>query len=127
MSYTPIPKRLVSSELKKLMAQVCEMDAGGEPITHARKLALLMLDRALGYTEERVDDHGTRRRIEHEPDPEFIKICLDRYEGKVPQYQEEEGETLTTNERVTEMLKERLNAVAANVTEGFMAEPQAND
>jgi ABC-type sugar transport system ATPase subunit len=126
MPAQPIPKRLVSQELKKLMATVYDIDPDGMPITHARKLAILMVDRAIGYTEEKIDDSGTRRRIEHEPDPEFIKICLDRYEGKVPQYQEEEGETITTNERITEMLKERLNTVAVNVTKEFMEESTPN-
>lgn len=125
MANAPIPKRLVSQELKKLMSQICDVDPDGTPITHARKIAVLMVNRAIGYTEEVVDDNGTRRRMRYEPDPEFIKICLDRYEGKVPQYQEEEVEAITTNERVTEMLKERLNAVAAKVTEDFtQVEPQ---
>lgn len=107
-----VPTRLVSAELKRLMAMTHTLDECGDPVTLAQVFARRLIDMALGWTEFRVDDRGIKTSVRHDPESWAFVAVLDRYEGKPKAAEDEETPRLEADARVMSLVRDRLNAMA---------------
>jgi len=116
------PKRYNTTELtnhlRELAAEVHDWvqdpddPTDGRIITRGEALARLLFRKALGYSEEIVDDEGNKTVKEHRPEAWAIQLIWDRVEGKTPQAITEDTRRIKAVEKVRELAKARLNAVA---------------
>lgn len=81
-------------------------------ISKAESMARWIWRKALPH----VSDDGTH----HEPELEYIKIVLDRSDGKpgTPKYMDEDTGRESVPDRISRMNQERLNAMADSITTG---------
>ncbi len=78
--------RLLTKSLRELAVDIIEIDPSvdGKATTRAEKLAQVLWDHALGYTEHRRAEEGANMvEIVHKPAPWAITLLYDRLEGKV--------------------------------------------
>ncbi len=114
--------KLLTEHLSKILKEKCSVpiDVNGKQVivTKGEALARQMVASALGYEEAiQVYDKdgipsGTTTVI-HSPDQKLIKEILDRVEGKpATTGVKEESNKPTVADRVTELGKSQLNAIA---------------
>lgn len=108
--------RELTNHLRELAAEVhdwiMEEDGEGKVITKGEALANLLWERALGYDEVKIDDEGNEKRIRHEPAQWAIQLVYERLEGRAPQAVTEDETRRKAKDRVDELAKQRINALA---------------
>ncbi len=103
--------RLVSKYLTEMAtAQDATIDDGEEArmCTRAEKLAQIIWQNALGYTEE---DPKTEVTIIHVPSLAYLRILLERMEGKVQDVSATESKK-SIADRIKETTKKKINDIA---------------
>jgi len=111
--------RYTGKELTKYLRQLA-MEAesvadSGETITKAEALARLLWKKALGYSQMEWRGEADKRQmveVYHPPESWAIQMIYERLEGKTPQATVDEAGKLTAAERVSELSKTRINALA---------------
>ena len=107
--------RAIGTEMTEVVLD--EGPAPGPPriISKAERMARHIWKKALPHK----DDDG----VQQEPDLDYIKIVLDRVEGKPGSGdKKEEGVGETLPDKISRMNKERLNALADDVVKGADAD-----
>jgi len=107
-------KRVATVEITRLIRErgneFHTVDDEGNPLTRLQALALLIWQKALGYTEI---DGKTGTEIVHSPDRGFITTIYDRLDGKMaPAIANNGKKKATVADRVEEQSKRRLNQMA---------------
>lgn len=105
----PYSNRELTNNLRKLAAQAESTDDDGNIIDKGAKLAELLWKKALGYTEL---DPKTGKDEFHRPESWAILLIYERLEGKTPVAMPDENASHKVGERVSELAKGRLNALA---------------
>ena len=100
---------ILTRHLRSLAEEVCSVDDSGNPVTRALKLAMVLWDRALGYSERDPDNPRLIRTVA--PQPWAITLVYDRIEGRAPAAVPE-NQKGTVAQRVTELGLSRINAFA---------------
>jgi hypothetical protein len=119
-----VPGRLsnkaLTAELRKLavIINVEHFDDDGSPLTNEQALARLIWKMALGYTETVIDDNGTRQKVTHKPVAWAMQYLFERIEGKAQVAQPENESGMKAADKVRDLAKQRINALAAGVTSG---------
>ena len=107
--------RALTSELKKLAAEVIDIDDGAEPVTREQKLAQMIWNLALGWIENQRDDDGNLKKIRHPPVAWAMQFLFERCEGKAPQAVQEETTGIRAADKVRELSVERVNAITTKL------------
>lgn len=105
--------------LRKVAAESISMDDSGELITYAEKLARVVWQKAVGYTETQYKNGETFEKI-HPPAAWAIQMLMDRLEGKVTTVSEEGPERLSAADRVGALCVSTVN----NLTEEVAPQPK---
>lgn len=93
----------------------------GTVITKAEAMAMLLWNYALGWEEADPDD--PKKTIKHKPQQWAISLIYDRLEGKAPSAVEDTSGTMTAADKVSELAKNNLNAMAVTVVGGDVSSP----
>lgn len=115
MAKTPgiLSSASMKKELERLGAQVHDMaDEEGNTITRKEALMLQVWKMALGYTEKKRDDRGIMCEVYHAPAPWAMQLVIDRIDGKVGTAVVETSTGLRASEKVSELSRDRINAMA---------------
>ena len=80
-------------------------------LTKAEALAVLLWNKALGFSEPDPDNKGAI--VNHKPEAWAIQLLWERLEGKAPAAVEEQSQTMTAAAKVGELAKSRINSEAA--------------
>lgn len=111
--------RALTTELKKLAAQVHTISDDGTQLTRAEVLADLIWKMALGWTEkiETRDADGNRKIREeyHPPVAWAMQYVFERTEGKAAPMVMEEQTGMRAAEKVRELAKQRINSLSKSV------------
>lgn len=107
-----LSQKALTGELKKLAAEAVDITPDGTPITREQKLAQLIWNQALGWTEEVRDDEGNRKEIKHQPVGWCQQYLFERIEGKAPQAVPDEHTGMKAADKVRELAKDRINQMA---------------
>lgn len=99
----------LTKELKKLAVEVVEMEDDGNALTREQKLARMIWQQALGWTEVVRDDSGNRKEIKHPPVAWCQQFLFERVEGKAAPAREAEGEKISAADKVRELSRDRIN------------------
>lgn len=107
--------------LRQLSAEAHSISDDGSPITKAEAMALLLWNYALGWEEKDPDDPA--KTILHKPQQWAIAMIYDRLEGKAPAAVEDTSGTMTAADKVSELAKNSVNAMASLVVGGDISGP----
>ena len=114
-----INHKAITEGLNKLGAQAHTVSDDGTPITRDEALADLIWKYALGYTETyfETDDRGNKvkREVRHPPASWAMQYIVERREGKVAPAVQEENVGMKAADKVRELAKSRINALAKAV------------
>jgi len=91
--------------------RVNDPEQGDRIASKAEALARIMWKFALGYSEI---DPKTGADKTHKPDKSMIRLLYDRIEGRVPDSAHGKSDTRDVAAKVTELGKQRINAVGEN-------------
>lgn len=108
-----LSSKALTNELRKLAAENLTILNDGTPITRAQKLADLIWNLAVGWTETVVDNNGSRKEVVHPPVPWAMKFAFERLEGRSAEAQVEESERITAADMVRQLSKDRINKMSA--------------
>lgn len=121
------PKKYNSKELtnhlREMAAEVHDVLMDGTVQTRGEALASLLWQKALGYTEKKVDDEGKEVEIVHEPAAWALQMVYERMEGRTPQALSEDETRMKVADKVRELAKNRLNAMAKQTVGGDTPPP----
>ena len=111
------PKQL-TRYLERLAEEIHTVEDGGDSISKAEALAVLLWNKALGYTEQVLKD-GSWHDVRHPPESWAIHLVYDRLEGRVVTNDKGKNEDTEkpVHEKVAEIAKARLNAAAQTAVE----------
>lgn len=118
--------RELTNRLRELLAEHHDtyLDADGRAVmvTKGEALAELVMSRALGWTEETIEETDVpgqtiKKSVEHKPERWAIELIYDRTEGKTPQALPDDKSGLTAAERVGEVAKKKINQLTKEATE----------
>lgn len=112
MAIPKVNPRALTKHLQMLGQEMHTVDNEGNPITREEALARLLWNMALGYTEQVRDDEGNWKTVVHKPVAWAMQAVWDRREGKVPTAIGEDETRVKASDRVRELAKARLNAMA---------------
>lgn len=108
--------RFTGKELTKFLRQIAAeaqtLSDEGDTVTKAEALAKLLWMKALGYVEDRRGDDGKVKQIIHTPESWAIQLIYERLEGKVAPSAGEEGGKISAAEKVSDLNRNRINAMA---------------
>lgn len=107
--------KALTAELRKLAGQAVSVDDNGDPITREMRLAELIWKQALGYTEVIRDEMGTETKRDHPPVAWAQQYLFERMEGKAPVAMPENDGTMKAADKVRQLSKDRVNALAAKI------------
>lgn len=105
--------RALTNKLRELAAEVHDMDPDGTMVTRGEALASLLWNKALGYKEQFIDDDGDKAEIIHPPEAWALQLVYDRLEGKTPVAIQEDSGKIKAKDKVGDLAKKQLNALAA--------------
>lgn len=108
-----LSSRALTANLRELASQAVDIDKAGNPITREMALADLIWKQALGWIEETRDDSGTLQQKKHAPVAWAQQFLYERLEGKPPPATPEVGNAIKARDKIDDLVKNRLNAVAA--------------
>lgn len=103
--------RELTKYLRELAVEAESMDDSGDVITRAKALALLIWKKALGYRGTVVTSAGSKE-VDHAPEAWAMQLIYDRLEGRVAQAATEEAGKQKAADRVSDLSRSRLNAMA---------------
>ena len=106
-----ITGRLLTKKLRELAVDMVSISDDGKPVTRAEKLAMIMWDHALGYTEQTKNKTGSLIDIEHKPAPWAITLLMDRIEGKVANAADPGVDRPSLGQRLKETGAKRINKI----------------
>jgi len=106
---------MLSKFLRMVAQDIEDTDQNLDPITKAEALARLVWKYALGWTEYDPDDPN-KVVLVHKPDWRAVALLYDRIEGKVVAAIPDD-KNLTLPEKVDELAKANLNAIAMSTQE----------
>ena len=106
--------RQLTQHLRELAADYVSIDNEGNPITRGEQLAVIIWEKALGWTETCIKDEK-QEEIYHKPEAWAIALVFERMEGKAPAAVPDDKGTLTTADKVEEIVKSRINSIAEAV------------
>lgn len=109
--------KALTSELRKLMAEVHTTTADGTPITKAEALADIVAKMALGWEEVTRDEMGNLIKKIHPPVAWAIQYVFERMEGKSAIATPENESGMKASDKVRELARDRVNALS-KVTAG---------
>lgn len=119
--------RELTNRLRELLAEVHDTilndDKEAVLITKGEALAELLMKRALGWTEEVIEESGIpgktiARKVERSPERWAIELIYDRTEGKSPQALPDDKGGLTAADRVSEIARKKVNQLTEEATAG---------
>lgn len=112
-----LPGRLggkkLTEELRKLAAEAYTITDDGTPLSREQALSALIWKQALGWTEEVRDENGDRREVIHPPVAWCQQFLFERMEGKAVAAQPEDAGGIRAADKVRDLAKQRVNALAA--------------
>lgn len=112
MASTKVNPRALTKHLQALGQEAVTINDAGDPITREEALARLLWNMALGWTEKARNDEGNWVEVIHKPVAWAMQAVWDRREGKVPQAIGEDEGRIKASDKVRELAKDRLNALA---------------
>lgn len=112
MSALKVNPRALTKHLQSLGQEMHTIDDQGNPITREEALARLLWNMALGYVEKVRNNEGNWEEVAHKPVAWAMQAVWDRREGKVPLAIGEDDNRIKASDRVRELAKDRLNALA---------------
>jgi len=101
--------RQLTLHLREMAAEVLTMDDEGNLLTRGEALAELLWKKALGH--ETIDEK-TEEVTYHKPEAWAISLIWERMEGKAPVAIPDDKGALKIAERVSELVRNRLNSYA---------------
>ena len=104
----------LTKHLRALAAEIETSDDNFNLITRAEMLAMVVWKKALGWVEpaRMQGDVVLVKAAVHKPESWAIQLIYDRIEGKAPQAVPDAKGRLTAAEKVSELVKSKLNAEA---------------
>jgi len=102
----------LTRHLRELAAEAHDMDEGGRVITKGEAMGILLFKKALGGKVRSIDDEGRETEVELKPEAWAIQLIYDRMEGKTPQALPENADRVTAKDKVSDLAKQRINAMA---------------
>lgn len=112
MAAKPYSSKQLTKHLRELAAEAHTWSEECGVITKGEALAKLLWNKALGYEEETVDDEGVKKKQFHPPASWAIQLIYDRMEGKTPQAVPEDEGRIRAVDKVSELARSRVNALA---------------
>lgn len=103
--------KALSDELRKLARMAHDTMIDGETVTREQALAAMIWRQALGWTEEKRDDAGVLRKIDHPPVAWCQQFLFERTEGKAAVATVEPQQGMKAADKVRELAKQRVNAL----------------
>src|SRR5690348_11146241 len=105
--------KALTSELRKLASQVHDVLPDGTQVTREEMLAELIWKQALGWSETTQDEEGNDKKIVHKPVAWAQQYIFERLEGKAIPVQPDNEGGIKAADKVRDLAKQRLNALAA--------------
>ena len=107
----------LTKHLRALAAEIETTDNSFNLITRAEMLAMVVWKKALGWIEpaKKQGEVVLVKEVIHKPESWAIQLIYERLEGKAPQATPDEKGRLTAAEKVTELVRTKLNAEAESV------------
>lgn len=102
--------KLLTDQLKKLAKETHTQGDDGALVTKAEALGVLVWKYALGAIETNVKDPD--KRVVIKPQQWAIQLLYDRIEGRVPMALDPGIDKITPSQKIDEMRKKSLNALA---------------
>jgi hypothetical protein len=112
----------LTNHLRQLAAEVVEVLPDGTQVTRNEKLAELIWKQALGFAEEIKDEWGNTKTVTHKPVSWAQQYLYERIDGKAPIAAPESQSGVRASDRVRDLARNRLNALA-EVASGPPAAP----
>lgn len=110
--------KALTGELRKLAGELHTTDSQGNEITKEQALADLIWKQALGWEEVTRDDSGSLTKKVHPPVAWAQQFLWERMEGKAPVAVAENEGGMKASQKVRELSKQRVNALASAVAIG---------
>lgn len=107
----------LNSLLKKVGAEIHDMNVDGEVVSKDEALIRTLWNQALGYTERIKTDKGEEIEKKHAPQRWAIDLIYTRREGAVPVSKAEADGQITAAEQVSELAKDRINKKVTTLKE----------
>lgn len=108
----------LTRHLRLIAAEAADADANGDVVTNAEALARLLWKKALGFKaiEQRRQNDGQMAAVEviHSPESWAIQLIYERIEGKAAPTTTDEAGKPTAAEKVSELSRSRINAMAVS-------------
>lgn len=104
----------LTKHLRLLAMEAEGLAPSGEPETKAETLARLLWKKALGYSEVRLTESGSKE-ITCPPESWAIQLIYERLEGKVANSAPEEAGKISAAERVSDLARSRINGLVTSV------------
>lgn len=112
MSVPRYTQRELTKHLRSLAMEAEGMSDAGDIITRAEALARALWKKALGFKAMEMREGGMRE-VDHAPEAWAIQLIYERLEGKVANAAPEEGGKIAAVDRVSELARNRVNALAS--------------
>lgn len=104
--------KLLTKKLCELAVDIIEIDPSTEKATtRAEKLAKIVWDHALGYTERTENKEGSVKEVKYKPAPWAITLLMDRIEGKVANAIEPGIDRPTLRNKLSSIGTKRINKI----------------
>lgn len=101
----------LTEELRKLAVEAVDITPDGDPITRQQKLARMIWNYALGWSEKLRDADGNLVEKIHPPVAWAMQYLYERMEGRAPNAMPESEAGIKATDKVRELAKQRLNAL----------------
>ncbi len=126
MARAKYSNRELTNRLRELLAELHDtyLDDDGKAImvTKGEALAALVMNHAIGWTEEVIEETDTpgqtkMRTVIHPPARWAIELIYERIEGKTPQALPDDRGGLTAADKVSEQALKKINQLTQESTE----------
>lgn len=122
MAKPRVTGRELTRHLRDLAAEAATVQDTGDIVSNAQALAALLWKKALGYKDTQTNRDGVLVEVDHMPESWAIQLIYERLEGKAGPSATEEAGKITAAERVGELHRNRINAMATQ-TVGVSSKP----
>lgn len=113
----------LSNHLRELAAEAETILDDGTCLTKGEVLARLLWAKAIGSKSTKLNDEGKEIEVVNPPERWAAELVFDRLEGRVPQAITEDETRIKVADRVSDLNKNRLNAIAEKVVASKPSSP----
>lgn len=112
MAIGRLGSKALTGELRKLASEAVSITDDGTLVTREQLLAQMIWRQAMGWTEEVRDDEGNLIKKYHPPVAWCQQFLYERIEGKSQVVQPDNETGIKAADKVRELARDRVNAMA---------------